>query len=107
MSMRTLAHAAAVAAVMASSLGAEAPLAASGNRSVVSLPDGRYLALVGARSQSMSSVNGDFHIVADGITIEFVDGKLSVDGAARAVPDFNRVLEIRIEQGEVVLTADP
>jgi hypothetical protein len=90
-------------------LGATATMsvAASGNRSVVNLPDGRLLALVGASSQSMSSVNGDMHIVADGVAIEFVDGKMTVDGAAREVPEFTRMLEVKLDGGAVTLTADP
>jgi hypothetical protein len=80
---------------------------AGGSRAVTNLPDGRLLALVGARSQSISGIDGAYHIVADGIVIDFADGRLTVDGEPREVPVFESLLEIRIVDGGVVLTGDP
>lgn len=101
MSLRSFASAVAVVALAASS-GAFAS-----NRSVVNLPDGRLFALVGASSQSMSRMGDDFHIVADGIVIDYVDGAMTVDGLPIEVPAFTHTLELKIDGGTVVLTADP
>jgi hypothetical protein len=87
-------------------LSAAPGMAAS--RSVTNLPDGRLLAVVGdGGSLSSRSINGQHHIVMNGITIEFADGKLTVDGEPREVPAFKSMLEIRISGGKVELVADP
>jgi hypothetical protein len=80
---------------------------AGGSRAVTNLPDGRLLAVVGGRSQSVASINGVFRIVADGIVIDFAEGRLTVNGEPREVPVFESLLEIRIVDGDVVLTGDP
>jgi hypothetical protein len=78
-----------------------------GSRAVSNLPDGRLLAVVGGRSQSVASINGVFRIVADGIVIDFAEGRLAVNGEPREVPVFESLLEIRIVNGDVVLAGDP
>ena len=98
---------AALAALMMAHPIASAAGESSGSRAVINLPDGRLLALVGGGSQSLSSVNGVQHIVADGIVIDLSADGLTVSGEARELPAFERMLEIRIINGEVKLVGDP
>jgi Na+(H+)/acetate symporter ActP len=102
--MSRFAHAAALAALLATAAGP----ALSASRSVTNLPDGRLLSVVSdGGSLSSRSVNGQHHIVVNGTVIEFVDGKLTVDGKEREVPPFRSMLEIRIAGGDVELIPDP
>lgn len=97
-----------LAAVIAAMLSVMAGTSLAASRSVTNLPDGRLVAVVSdGGSLSSRSVNGQHHIVVNGMIIEFVDGELTVDGEAREVPAFARMLEIRISGGKVELVADP
>lgn len=78
-----------------------------GSRAVINLPDGRLLALVGARSQSLTSIDGRQRIVADGIFIEIDGDRVTVNSEPREIPDFDTMLEIRVTDGTVELIGDP
>ena len=102
--MRRFGYAAIAAALVSLASGP----GAAASRAVTNLPDGRMLAVIGdGGAQSVTSINGAHRIVAGGIVIEFVDGRLTVDGEPRKVPAFETLLEIRIANGEVTLTGDP
>ena len=79
----------------------------SGSRAVINLPDGRLLALTGARSQSLTSIGGRQRIVADGIVIEIDGDRVMVDSEPREMPAFETMLEVRVTGGKVELIGDP
>lgn len=78
-------------------------------RSMVSLPDGRFLAIVvigKGGSQSVSSSDGRYEIRQSGRIIRYAEGELSVDGKALEVPPFKELLTLRVEDGAVSVRAD-
>jgi hypothetical protein len=80
------------------------PNAAAFSSATVTLPDGRNLTIISDDgSQSVMSVEGGYNIVVGSTRISFVDGRLTVNGDVRTVPDFDRMLTITVVGGSVSL----
>jgi hypothetical protein len=86
------------------------PTLASGvnmSSATVSLPDGRNLRVESdGGSQSVSSIAGGYRLEVGGLTIVFADGRLTVDGEEREVPDFAKTLTITVTGGTVSVSGD-
>lgn len=88
-------------------LASQTDLGPDESSSSVSIPDGRSLIVVGGSNQSLLPMeNGGYRITLDGTEIVFSDGAISVAGVPREMPRFKRNLEIRLKDGEIVLTPD-
>ena len=71
-------------------------------KTTLTLPDGRELTVVDSTNVEITGTGYKF--VLNGKTVIYEGGKVTVDGAEVEVPAFATALEIKVENGEVVLT---